>query len=113
RAMALLARQFREPLALADIASAVGSSPFHLCRLFRRETGLSIHRYLSRLRLRAALELLPEYNGELTRLAVDLGFSSHSHFSDVFHREFSLAPSELRRGATSARLREMSKNLEA
>jgi AraC-like DNA-binding protein len=67
----------------------------------------SFHRYLTRLRLRAALERLPDAS-DLTALALELGFSSHSHFTDAFRREFRRTPSEARRD-----WREMSKNLEA
>jgi AraC family transcriptional regulator len=45
----VLAQKFREKLSLGDIARAVFSSPFHLARIFRRETGLSLHRQLTRL----------------------------------------------------------------
>jgi AraC-like DNA-binding protein len=47
----------------------------------------------------------------LTALAFELGFSSHSHFADAFRREFGRTPSEVRRNAGRRTLREMSKNL--
>src|SRR5262249_3391824 len=50
----VLARRFREKLSLADLARAVFSSPFHLARIFRRETGGSLHQQQNRLRLRCA-----------------------------------------------------------
>src|SRR4030095_11771775 len=77
----VLARRFREKLSLADLARAVFSSPFHLARIFRRETGLPLHRHQNRLRLRHALEHLADHQPDLTMLALDLGFSSHAHFS--------------------------------
>jgi AraC family transcriptional regulator len=92
----VLARRFREKLSLADLARAVFSSPFHLARIFRRETGLSLHQHLTRLRLRHALEHLADDKPDLTMLALDLGFSSHAHFSHAFRREFGSAPSQLR-----------------
>jgi AraC-like DNA-binding protein len=45
---------------------------------------------------------------DLTALALELGFSSHSHFTDAFRAEFGRAPSRIRRST----LRELSKNLE-
>jgi AraC-like DNA-binding protein len=92
----VLARRFREKLSLDEIARAVFSSPFHLARIFRRETGVSLHRQLSRLRLRHALEHLTNGSADLTMLALELGFSSHAHFTDAFRREFRCAPSQLR-----------------
>jgi AraC-like DNA-binding protein len=64
--------------------------------VFRAETGFSVDRYHRALRLRAALERLPAHGGRLSALALDLGFSSHSHFSDTFRREFGVAPSAVR-----------------
>ncbi len=92
----LLAQRFGESLTLHEIARAVHCGPFHLARLFRREVGLPIHRYLNRLRLRAALERITEGEQDLTKLALDLGFADHSHFTNAFRREFAMPPSALR-----------------
>ena len=71
---------------------------------------MPLHRYLTRLRLRAALERLAGGANDLTALALDLGFSSHSHFADAFRREFGRTPSAVR-GDGRRTLREMGKNL--
>jgi AraC family transcriptional regulator len=105
--------RFREPLSLVAIARAVHYSPYHLARLFRREAGESIHRYLNRLRLGVGLEQLAEGASDLTALALDLGFSSHSHFSTAFRREFGVSPSALRTPLPAARVRELSTILKA
>lgn len=93
RAKELLAGSPAEPIGLHEVASRLDVSPFHLARVFRRETGFSLHRYRMQLRLRLALERLPESAGALTSLAFELGFASHSHFTDTFRREFGVAPS--------------------
>jgi AraC family transcriptional regulator len=92
----LLAAAVEEKLSLQQIALRLSTSPFHLARVFRRETGFSLHDYRKQLRLRLALEQLPASNGGLTSLALRLGFSSHSHFTDTFRREFGVAPSVVR-----------------
>lgn len=107
-----LACRLCERVTLDDVASAVHVSPFHFARIFQQQTGVPIHRYLTRLRLRSALEQLAGGANDLTRLALELGFASHSHFTDVFRHEFSLTPSDVRRDAGRRMLREMSKNLE-
>jgi AraC family transcriptional regulator len=97
-AQVLLAECRHEPLGLDDVARAIGYSPYYLSRLFRRETGLPIHRYLTRLRLGAALERLAEGERDITRLALEMGFADHSHFTTSFRREFGVPPSAFRRG---------------
>ncbi|MCI0638259.1 MAG: AraC family transcriptional regulator, partial [Gemmataceae bacterium] len=91
-----LASRLDQRITLDDVARAVHASPFHLCRIFQKHTGVPIHRYLAQLRLRAALERLQDGADDLTALALDLGFSSHSHFTDAFRREFGRPPSVVR-----------------
>lgn len=92
----LLARRFAEPLSLAQIATAVYASPYHLSRVFRLQTGLTIHHYLNQLRLRAALAHVAEPGANLTDLSLQLGYASHSHFTLAFRRAFGAAPSHFR-----------------
>jgi AraC-like DNA-binding protein len=97
----VIARRFRENLSLSDIAREVGSSVFHLARIFKSRTGFSLHAYRTQLRLRAALEQLRDPAADLTDLALSLGFSSHSHFTETFRRSFAKTPSAVR-DSTSA-----------
>ncbi len=93
----VLHRRYTEPVPLREIAADLGVSPCFLCRVFRRETGATIHGYLSSLRLTRALELLDGRRGEnLSMLALDLGFASHSHFTRAFCRKFGAPPSIIR-----------------
>jgi len=55
---------------------------------------------------------LAEGNGDLTGLALELGFSSHSHLTDAFRHAFGVPPSEYRKSCDGRRLRELSRNLE-
>ena len=92
-----LAAKLSERITLDDVARAVHVSPFHLARIFQHQTGVPVHRYLTQLRLRASLERLADGDQDLTTIALELGFSSHSHFTDAFRREFGHPPSEIRK----------------
>jgi AraC-like DNA-binding protein len=96
---ATLFARFNERLRLADVAQAVGASPFSLCRAFKYFMGLSIHQYLRRLRLRSGLEMLATSNSSLVDIALETGFSSHAHFTTSFRSEFGLSPSGFRRSS--------------
>ena len=89
-----LAARYDDRLTLDEIARDTGYTATHLCEVFRREVGMTIHRYLSRLRLLVALEGL-EGVPNLTRLAYEVGFSTPSHFATAFRREFGHPPSRL------------------
>ena len=109
-----LARRFNHRLSLDEISDTVHVSPFHLCRIFRRHTGFSLHQYLSQLRLRSSLEALAEGEADLTRLALRLGYSSHAHFTFAFRQAFGTSPSQVRCGSAARRLADqMSRNLKA
>lgn len=91
----LLAARYADSLSLNDLSRSLGVSAFHLCRVFRAHTGTSLHQRRDQLRLRAALNRL-EQQQDLTTIALDVGYSSHSHFTAAFRRAFGVAPSRLR-----------------
>lgn len=103
-AQRIIGLSFRDRLTVEELAQQVGCSPFHLSRLFRRNVGQSIHRYVTQLRLRTALELLDDPDFGLTELALYLGFSSHSHFTYAFRQHFQITPSQWQRQIRSARI---------
>ena len=86
---------------LDGIARTVHCSPFHLARMFRRHTGRSLHRYRTELRMTRALSRLEQGESDLGRLAVDLGYSSHSHFTSTFRRTFGITPHQMRTNLTA------------
>lgn len=92
----MIARRFTRNLSLSEIAREVETSVFHLARIFKARTGFSLHAYRNQLRLRAALERLPDRAVDLINIALDLGFSSHSHFTETFRRHFGQTPSVIR-----------------
>lgn len=96
RARLELLRSFREPLSLSTLARRVEVSVPHLTRLFRLHSGRSVHQTLIELRLRASLDALRDPRCDVSALAYDLGFSSHSHFTAAFRRAFGAPPSRLR-----------------
>ena len=63
--------------------------------------GAPVHQYLLRLRLAVALDRLDGGERNLSALALDLGFSSHSHFTTAFRRHYGLVPSALGRPTPS------------
>jgi AraC family transcriptional regulator len=87
-----LSRRWR----LAEIGAEIGSSPVYLTQLFRKVEGLPLYRYHLRLRLARALELVPHYE-DFTTLALELGFSSHAHFTATFRQVYGRTPSEFKR----------------
>lgn len=113
RVKEFLAANYGRTLTLTEIAFETPYSPFHLCRLFRDATGLPIHQYLVQLRLRAAVGRLAETRDRLSHLALEVGFSSHSHFSSTFRRTFGVTPSAVRSATDLRDIRAMADAFQA
>jgi AraC family transcriptional regulator len=87
---------------LTEVAAEVRGSPVYLTQVFQQVEGMPLYRYHLRLRLARALDLLPQYD-DLTALSLELGFSSHSHFTAAFREAYGCPPSEFRRTALRRR----------
>jgi AraC family transcriptional regulator len=90
-------RCFSCDLSLQALANESGYSRVHFIRMFRAATGYSPHNYLLNLRLERARELLRNPSLSLIDIALDCGFSSHSHMSRLFHKSVGVTPSAYRR----------------
>lgn len=95
RAKLLLASDLTRRWTLAGIASEVGGSPVYLTQAFKQVEGMPLYRYHLHLRLARALDLIADCE-DVAALALDLGFSSHSHFSAAFRQAYGRTPSEFR-----------------
>ncbi|MEV5831809.1 AraC family transcriptional regulator [Spirillospora sp. NPDC052242] len=77
-----------------ELAAEAGLSVSRFLHLFKAQTGTSFRRYRIWARMLRAAALLDEGH-DLTRVAVEAGFSSPSHLSGTFHATFGLTPSAL------------------
>jgi len=92
KVIALLRDKLVEPPTLEEIGRFVGCSPFHLSRTFSAETGLTIPQYIRQLRMERAAALLSSGKFNVTEAALEVGYSSLSHFSQAFHETFGCCP---------------------
>jgi AraC family transcriptional regulator len=99
RAKLVLASDLTRRWTLSDVAAVVGVSPVYLTQLFKQVEGMPLYRYQLRLRLARALELLP--GADISALSLDLGFSSHSHFTASFRRAYGRTPQQFSKGMGS------------
>jgi AraC family transcriptional regulator len=90
-------RSFDSDLSLQALAQESGYSRVHFVRMFKAATGYSPHNYLLNLKLGRARELLKNPSMSLIDIALDCGFSSHSHMSRLFHKTVGVTPSAYRR----------------
>ena len=82
---------------LDELALLPGMSPSHFAKKFRSSAGLSLQRFVNRRRLQAAMPLLQTGSTPLSQIALDLGFSSQSHFTRLFSSLTGFTPASYRR----------------
>lgn len=98
RVKLLLSSDLTRRWTLSDIAAEVHGSPIYLTQVFQQVEGMPLYRYQLRLRLARSLDLLNRFD-DLTALALEVGFSSHSHFTAAFRRTYGRSPSAFKRAA--------------
>ncbi|GEO81172.1 helix-turn-helix transcriptional regulator [Pararhodospirillum oryzae] len=90
---------YADPLRLSDIAGQVGLSEFYFMRTFKAQMNVTVHGYLTQVRLEAAKALLVA-GTPAAEAAIATGFYDQSHFTGSFRRYFGVTPS---RYATACR----------
>jgi AraC-like DNA-binding protein len=95
-AIANIERSFARELTLAELAAEAELTPFHFLRLFKRETGMTPHRFLLETRVRRALPLLRETTRPVTEIAYEVGFGDLSNFINTFRRALGCSPRQFR-----------------
>lgn len=81
----------------ADIAAISGYHEYYLNRIFKKETGQSIHQFLLEVRLNAIREKLRNTDMPLSEIADTSGFKSYPHMSVFFKERFGMTPKEYRK----------------
>lgn len=81
-----------QDLSLEALAEQTGFSAYHFARLFRQTTGESPHQFVLRQRIERAQRLLKERDLPLVYVALESGFASQSHLTQVFKRSLGLTP---------------------
>ena len=88
----ILSGNLAEPPTLEQLGRQVGCSPYHLSRSFSREMGMTIPQYLRQIRMERAAELLKSARFNVTEVALEVGYSSLSHFSHAFCETMGCCP---------------------
>lgn len=96
RAVEQLEEGIEDGVSLQDLADAARLSRSHFANAFRRATGLPPHRYLTRLRLERARELLRGSELAIAEIALRCGFSSQAHLTTSFRAAYATSPRQYR-----------------
>ena len=97
----LIEAHSKEKLTLDRLSGMVNVSKFHMCRVFQKDTDMTISAYITLCRLSAVRKLLTETTLPIAAAAQESGFSSYPNFCAVFRKYVNMTPNEYRKRFSS------------
>lgn len=85
-----------EPITTETLSRELGVNRTYLCKLFAEETGLTIHQYVTQIKMEEARRLLEVTRKPVSEIAAYLGYSSQSYFQKVFKSLYAMTPGQYR-----------------
>lgn len=95
-ALKFITANYKEDLSIDRICAEVGFSKYYFCKLFKQQTGVSVHQYINEFRINKAKELLAYTKLSVTSIAGQVGFKNTLTFLRAFERSVHMTPSEYR-----------------
>ena len=89
-------QNYRSPLCMSDLTGFSGMSDSHVLRVFNKYQGCSPFKYINRLRLESASDMLIQTDKSITDIALDLGYNDSNYFTRMFRKHKGLSPREFR-----------------
>jgi AraC family transcriptional regulator len=86
-----------QDLSIIDLAQVVGMSPYYFMRMFKKSMHVTARQYVIQTRIDRAKELLRSRELSIADIALQCGFTSQSHFTNVFRQSIGIAPGAYQR----------------
>ncbi|MDI4646327.1 response regulator transcription factor [Cohnella hashimotonis] len=96
-ARAWIEAHLQEPMSLPIVAAQIGLGPEYFGRLFKEETGESVHQLVLRLRMEKAMKLLRETDMKVYEVAEAVGIPNYRYFTSTFRTWAGAAPTDVKR----------------
>ncbi len=87
----------QEQISIEMLAKVAGLSTYHFIRMFKRTAGITPHRFIQRIRIEKAKELLIGTKLPIVQICFEVGLVNPSHFSRIFKEVVGLPPRKFRR----------------
>ena len=92
---------YKEDLSRTTLADMVYLSADHLARIFKKETGETLVKYITDKRIHAAKELLSDTKTPIAQVASEVGYDNYSYFTKIFKEKTGYSPGDYRKHHTS------------
>lgn len=97
KVISLLEKYYNRNITVTDIAKEVYLSPNYVRTIFKDKMGITIHDYLTNLRIEKAVEYLKDKSLKVQEISLLVGYEKTSHFCSVFNKHKGLTPNEFRK----------------
>jgi YesN/AraC family two-component response regulator len=87
---------YDQDITVSELAQIAGLSEYYFSRLFKKQTGYTLHEYMIKTRVTSAKVLLKSTNMSLREIAYQCGFSNESSFSNTFKKITDMTPAVFR-----------------
>ncbi len=94
--LTFIEHNLRRPIKVQDLADSLMLSPSHIYRIIKKESGLTPHELIEKMKIEKACELLSTTNISIQEIALLLGYEYVSHFFMVFKKKMKITPGEYR-----------------
>jgi YesN/AraC family two-component response regulator len=89
---------YTEKISNAQIAEKFGYNPLYLNRIFKGDTGMTLHKYILKERVTLAKQLLKNTTLSVEEIGADCGFANQTHFCTAFKTVTGKSPTAYRNG---------------
>jgi len=96
RLEAFISNNLAARISMQDLADLCAISLSHFQRVFTRHYGLSPHRYVTKVRLERAIEMLADTSLPIKFIALECGMADQAHLTKAIRREWETTPNRLR-----------------
>ena len=98
RAIKYIEEHYNEECRLTDVATHIHLNPSYFSVVFKKATGESFTRFVTRVRMDKAALLLRNTDMKIFEIACAIGFDEPNYFTNVFKQQFQMSPKEYRSG---------------
>ena len=79
------------------IAKELNYHPYHISRVLKQHSGLTLHKYVVKYRIKTACELLRNTDLSINQISKKVGYENQNQFSNIFSRETGISPTQYRK----------------
>lgn len=94
KVIAYIYNNYHTKIVNSDLAKLTGYHDYHLNRIFKKQTGSTIHKYIMEVRINEAKKLIMTTDIPIYMIAQKTGFNSDTHLSNCFKNYFGYSPIE-------------------